>query len=69
MITIIQQPPQFAPSRNQIIYEFTTDNSGTLYFNIIVRNAKNDDIIAKNKIYIAPDSKSSSINLNPLLSA
>lgn len=70
MITIIQQPPQFSPARNQILYEFETDNSTTLYFNVIVRNANNnDEIIAKNKIYLAPESKSSVINLSPLLSA
>lgn len=69
MITIIQQPPQFSPARNQIIYEFETDDSSTLYFNVIAKNSKNDAVIAKNKIYLAPNSLRSAIDLSSLLSA
>lgn len=69
MITIIKEPALFSPAKNPVIWEFGTDNTMTLYFNVIIKNAKNDEIIAKNKIYLAPENKTSSIDLSPLLSA
>lgn len=69
MITIIKEPALFSPAKNPVIWEFGTNNNSTLYFNVIVKNAKNDEIIAKNKIYLAPENKTSSIDLSPLLSA
>lgn len=66
-ITITKQPYKVAPSQNSMIWEFSTDNSSTLYFNVIIKNNKNKNIIAKNKIFIAPATNRSYIDISKIL--
>lgn len=66
MITITRTPYKYAPSQNPMIWEFTTDNSNTIYFNVTVYD-KNNNIIINNKIYVSPSSNSSFIDLSKII--
>ncbi|GGE28172.1 hypothetical protein [Sphingobacterium cellulitidis] len=67
MITITKTPYNYAPSQNPMIWEFTSNNPDTLYFQIFIKEAGTNKIISKNKIYIPPGSNKSFIDIQKII--
>ncbi|WP_313235699.1 hypothetical protein [Sphingobacterium multivorum] len=66
-ITITKQPYRYAPTQNAMIFEFETDNTNTLYFNVIVKEANTNKILSKNNVFIAPNGEKKYIDISKTL--
>src|SRR5690606_18666445 len=66
-VTITKQPYKYAPSQNPIIWEFESNNVQTVYFDIIIKNADNQQLLSKHKIFLPPSSTRSFIDISKVL--
>lgn len=69
MITITRQPYLYAPSQNPMIWQFTCDNSNTLYYNVLVKKAVTNEILIKTAINLPPTSNTSFIDIQSIIDA
>lgn len=60
MVTLITQPQLFTPSENPVLFQFTTSESNTLYFNIQMVQASSGALIVNDKAYVTPINTSGS---------
>lgn len=66
-MNITQTPSAYAPSLNPIIFGFSTELLHLLYFNVIIKKAVTNEIISKNKIFVAPNQLSASFDISRIL--
>ncbi|WP_166334608.1 hypothetical protein [Sphingobacterium chungjuense] len=67
MIQITKQPYTYAPSQNPMVFEFTTDNANTLYFDLIIKRSGSNEILSKLKLFIAPNARTSYTDISKII--